>query len=354
MGWSTSNDAFIWIFNVGRGSAAFLRTPLNHGIILDISCNENFSTSEFIVKNLCPYLSTYENRPIAQAILSHPHHDHISDCGSLESRDSKLHPYLLTCPSDRDSRDGFVDWTRIKNIDGNKSLDTYRRLFQNREPGLRTLKYDLQRTTVADLEYGIYYLRPSVCQKLHTNDNEYGNSLSIVTYFRYGNHSILFPGDVTPEAMQRILTESSGVEKRFTIFSRTSQANNPRWTKETFNQPSLKGRLATYGLTVLVAPHHGLESCYSSDLCAAIRSGKPGLVAISEKYAVAEGQGKIHANYQGATASFGMYAKFNGTDKWCNSVTTKSNHILIRMSGTGNPKVFCESKIEDLMKWANA
>lgn len=351
MPWNKSTDAFIWIFNVGRGSASFIRTPLNQGILVDISCSSEFSTSKFLLDHLCPKLDAYENRKIAQAVLTHPHHDHISDCGPL-SDNKMLYPALITCPNDKDSSDS-VDWTRIKNRDGNKSIAKYKALYDGRKLPLQTIKHTSPYRPALDLEYGLYYVKPSVCDDLHAGDNEYGNSLSIVTYFRYGDQSVLLLGDITPEAMEKLLVQSEGVEKRFTIFSKQAQLDHPRWTSETFDQPSLQSRLKAYGLTVLVAPHHGLESCYSPELYAAMRAGKPEIVAISEAYAVGENQGRIDARYQCADGSSGLTVKLGGVDTFRNSVTTKSNHILIRLTGKGRPRVYCERRIEDLMKWAD-
>jgi len=176
----------------------------------------------------------------------------------------------------------------------------------------------------------------------------------MVTYLRYGDNSILFPGDITPQAMEKILNQSEGVEKRFTVFNKHTQAAHPRWTTETFDQPSLKSRLKEYGLSILVAPHHGLESCYSPELYAAIKNDKPGIVAISEMYGAGEGQGKIDGRYQSKDGSRGQYVKTAGEDEFCHSITTKSNHILIRFNGSGTPRIYRENRIEDLMKWANA
>ena len=352
MPWYNSYDTFIWIFNVGRGSASFVRTSLNQGVIIDISCSSEFSTTDFILDTLHQNLGYYEKNKIAQAILTHPHHDHISDCGPL-SENIKLYPTLITCPNDKDANDA-VKWDRIKNRDGNKSIVKYRALYDKRQLPLQTIRHTSSYTTAHDLEYGIYYVRPSVCEELHKDDNEYGNSLSMVTYLRYGDNSILFPGDITPQAMEKILNQSEGVEKRFTVFNKHTQAAHPRWTTETFDQPSLKSRLKEYGLSILVAPHHGLESCYSPELYAAIKNDKPGIVAISEMYGAGEGQGKIDGRYQSKDGSRGQYVKTAGEDEFCHSITTKSNHILIRFNGSGTPRIYRENRIEDLMKWANA
>ncbi|HZQ42921.1 MAG TPA: hypothetical protein VFA99_06690 [Acidobacteriaceae bacterium] len=353
MAWNTTSDAVIWIFNVGRGSAAFVRTPFNKGILIDISRSEPFSTSKFILDNLYDKLSTQDEKRIAQAILTHPHTDHISDCEALASG-SKLYPKLLTCPNDKIPAEA-VNWSRIKNIDKDKSLAKYRALFEGRSAGLQTIEHDSPYIKPSEFEYGIYYLRPPICEKLHTVDNDYGNAISLVTYFRYGSQSILFPGDITPEAMAAILGEREGAEKRFTIFNQQFQSKNPRWSKETFNQPSLKSRLSTYGLSVLVAPHHGLESCHSTELHEAMKDGKPDLIVISEKYGPGVTEGKTHGNYQCKDGAKGLRIQMGNqlTAEPRYSISTKSNHILIRFSGTGAPRVICENRIEDLMKWAN-
>lgn len=84
MGWKHSTSSFIWIFPVGRGNSAFLRTGLNHGIILDIADGEDgFDITAFVKKYFIPDLTKYpdsEGHKIAQTVLSHPHEDHIARC----------------------------------------------------------------------------------------------------------------------------------------------------------------------------------------------------------------------------------------------------------------------------------
>ena len=171
MPWETSQDAFIWIFNVGRGSASFIRTPLNQGMIIDMACSNEFSTADFILDNLQAKLDDYGGNRIAQAILTHPHHDHISDCGPL-TENKKLYPTLVTCPNDKETADS-INWDRINNRDGNKSISKYKKLYEGRHLPLQTIKFDSRRTSFHELEYGIYWVKPSVCDELHSDDNEY-------------------------------------------------------------------------------------------------------------------------------------------------------------------------------------
>src|SRR5882672_46528 len=114
--WNLKNSTQVWIFSVGRGNAAFIRTGLNQGFILDMNATD-FNVAEFVEKHFVPKLDKYEDNAIAQAVLSHPHGDHIAQCEKLHD---KLYPLLLTCPHDKDFKDGTpskekLNWNRIRN-----------------------------------------------------------------------------------------------------------------------------------------------------------------------------------------------------------------------------------------------
>ncbi len=213
MSWNNSLCTQIWIFSVGRGNAAFVRTGLNQGIIIDVGKNGDFDPAAFIEKEFLPKLTKYptnNGKAIAQAILSHPHSDHISQCEML-MEDKPLNSNLHTCPHDKDYAGGIpsnekLNWDRIVNPDGSEELvETYRKIYEKRTLPLQTIQYDSS-ITIPNLQYGIYYIRPPVCEELHeSDDNQYGNATSIMFYFRHGNQTILFPGDMTPEGMAHIL-----------------------------------------------------------------------------------------------------------------------------------------------------
>ncbi len=118
---------------------------------------------------------------------------------------------------------------------------------------------------------------------------------------------------------------------------------------ETGAQPSLKAMLMSRGLTVLVPPHHGLESCYSPDLYAAINGAhkglphQPHLVCISERRKAHENDGNTDSRYQGKDGSIGVQAVVNSKTEFCNSITTKQGlHILIIFSGLGSWWVYAD------------
>jgi beta-lactamase superfamily II metal-dependent hydrolase len=351
MPWENSAETHIWIFNVGRGNAAFVRTGLNHGFIIDMARSDEFSPAEFIKDTFSKKLTKYKDLRIAQAVLSHPHRDHIQECDFLKNG-KPLHPMLLTCPHDREEGEE-VNWDRITDDrEGSAELlQTYRDLFKNRNPPLQTIQYESDRRLASALEYGLYYLRPPVCDELHEDDdNEYGNATSIMLYLRYGVNTILFPGDMTPEGMEQIMDDGEGVEKRFTIFEPKFIRDHPDWHEKTSDQPGLGTLLDEHGLSILVAPHHGLESCFSQKLYDYMEGGQPQLVVISEKRHTRPQDGEIHDGYRGNEGAAGLNVWKDGNREKLHSLSTVNGHnILVVFNGTGVPKVYAEKDPNDLL-----
>jgi hypothetical protein len=363
MGWENSNSSFIYIFSVGRGNAAFIRTPLNQAFIIDMAAEggtDGFSPAKFIKDNLIPRIDKYKGKNIAQAVLSHPHADHITECEELLSG-NPLEPQLITCPHDKEpplfAASEKLNWARIKNPDyARNSEGKYRELYNSRQLPLQTICFDSPRAVPPNIEYGLYYMRPPVVEKLHSSDdNKYGNATSLVFLYRHGPHTILIPGDITPEALEMLLNQSEGAEKRFTRFDRSFTADHPNWHKECVDQPSLAGFLREQGLAILVAPHHGLESCYCGSLYKTMKNGKPRLNVISERRKCKETDGKVHPFYQSADGASGLDIVCEGTlEKERRSVTTvNGHHILIVFDGAGAPKVYMEKDALKLIRIAD-
>ncbi len=346
-------SAYIWLFNVGRGISAFIRTPLNQGIMVDLGSSEDFSPAEFVSREILPHLREYDHHALAQLLVSHPHYDHISDIHNVAVDDDLSNPGLVTCPHDKTEAE-CVDFGRIKNYPeekGAEALKAYRKLYEERNPPLQTIGYDESRS-VPNLTYGLYYIRPPVVgADLYPNDDQnYANALSLVLYFRYGHHSVLFPGDMPPDGTGFLLREEEGTEKRYTQFSKRDFANNPDWPKRNSDQPSLRRMLEAQGLTILVAPHHGLVSGYSEELYEAMPGGKPSLVLVSEKRHSAPNDGQVDARYQSDAGASGLYVDVEGKMEFRRSVTTRSgHHLLIVLGSSGVPDVYARSDPEELL-----
>lgn len=355
--WVRSDTMHVFIFNIGRGLSIFIRTPTNHGIIYDLGSSVDFSPLEFLKGHILPHLDKYNDNAIAQMIISHPHGDHITEIEKVckAERDGVVYPYYLTCPHDKDGTTNSekVDWDRITNRESESNLlECYKNLLDGREPPLRSLSNE-SGLTVENFEYGIFYVRPPyVGNILHpADDQKYSNGISLITYFKYGAHSILLPGDVSPESMAHILEEGNGMEKRYTAFGSYEMEDNEEWTQENATQPSLKTLLDNHGLSILLAPHHGLESGYSTDLYSSMRNERPHLVIISEKRHTGENDGSVDPRYQRDTGALGLTINIDGKDEDHRSISTRNNHhILIKFHpDTDDPDVILRSDAEDLI-----
>lgn len=361
--WTSSFKSHIWIFNVGRGLSIFIRTPLNQGIWYDLGSSDKFSPSEFLGKNILPYLTKYKKCGVAQAVISHPHADHISEIESLkkdgeqkEGSQKLFYPCLLTCPHDKtdgSEKPEALDWNRIENPKGSEDkLDMYKAIYSDRKLPLQTIIYDSTRT-VPNLEYGLYYVRPPVVDKIYSDDNHaYGNGVSLILYYRHGFHSLLIPGDINPKCIKHILDDDKGTEKRYTIFDKKKCETHPEWSQRNCGQPSLKTILFDHGLSVLIASHHGLESCFSNDLYEAIKNKKPDIVVISEKRHLFDKDGKVDSRYQSEEGAKGLKVNIEGKEETRYSVSTRDgHHMLIEFQGTGGvPQIFLNKDPSVLLK----
>jgi len=318
--------------------------------MVDCGSSDDFSPAEFCREYILPHLDKYKNHYLAQLIISHPHTDHFSDISNVfADRSPSLVPQLLTCPHDKQeaAAEERFDFTRLQIPDADEEakalIEEYREAYKSRYLPLQTILFDSQRT-VPNLEYGIYYLQPTTCAKLYPEDDlKYVNATSIVLFLRYGSNSILFPGDIPPEALEALLDEKQGSEKRYTRFDRKF-ATSSDWHEKTADQPSLKSVLGSHGLSILVAPHHGLESCYSPYLFKCMKNGKPRLVVISEKRHKTPRDGKVDFRYQSKDGANGLDVEIDGITERRFSVSTRNgHHILIEFGGTGRPRVYAST-----------
>ena len=125
--WSQTFYTYVWVFNTGRGLSVCVRFPHNVGILYDLGASEDFSTAQFIAKNIAPRLDKYENHSIAQTFLSHAHADHILEIEEVQAG-KPLSPKLITCPNDKDPNEP-VNFARLASGNNETLLAAYRRTY---------------------------------------------------------------------------------------------------------------------------------------------------------------------------------------------------------------------------------
>jgi len=356
--WWQTYFTYIWVFNVGRGLSVCVRFANNIGLMYDLGASEDFSPAEFVEANIAPHLKPFEGHRIAQVTLSHPHADHILEIPAISGKDEEqqppLCPRLLTCPQDKSLAEA-VDFARVNNLDSQRHLvESYREAYKKRELPLRTIPCSSD-SHVPNVEYGIYYLRPPYVDELHPDvDQEYTNALSLVLYLRHGHQTLLIPGDITPEAMTEVLFGSKGVEKRYTYFGDPPLDTPHDLNERTSVQPDLCDLLSRRGLTLLIAPHHGLESGFSEDTFQCMQGGKPLINIISEGRHLSKTAGTVDARYQNADGAQGIGVDIDGEEEFRYSVSTRAQHsILIVIDGTKpRPRIYLRSDPQELLSLA--
>lgn len=348
--WTKTLFTYVWVFNVGRGLSVFVRLPHNIGLLYDLGSSDDFAPTDFVGKEITPRLTKYSERSLSQLFLSHPHADHIAEVGKITAK-GELDAALITCPNEK-CPDEAVDWSRLERDDNHDLLAAYKKTCEKRNPPLQTLNRSLVACWIPNVEYGLYYMRPPLVSKEHeASDQHYGNGLSLVVYLRHGYQSILIPGDLTPEVMKKLLPADQGIERRYTYLSGEPAGTPNDFNSRTSSQPSLKTLLGNRGLTILMPPHHGLESCYSAELFNAIKGGKPMLNVISEKRHTGENDGAIHPRYQREDGADGCTVDNEGKKEFDYSISTRNNqHILLVLEGTKTtPRVYLRADPYELL-----
>jgi len=230
-------------------------------------------------------------------------------------------------------------------------IEKYRKSYETRNPPLLTISA-LSAIYADNVEYGIYYLVPARVSEIHPKDNQlYGNGLSLALYLRHGNQSILIPGDITPDVFAEVIEGGKYVQKRYTYFDKKPAGTPENLHKENGGQPTLQSLLSERGLSILVAPHHGLESCFCPYLFEVIKDKKTRLNVISEKRHRSDGDGQVAAQYQSSDYAFGLQVDSgNGSEDHYSVSTRNGQHILVVFKGTNAlPSVYLRADAEDLL-----
>lgn len=343
----------IFILNVERGLSVLVKTPNNYCLLYDTGSTTDFSPINTFAKNkLFDQFVSYsepgcDKKKIAQCIISHPHLDHISDLTETTTALLNENCFYITCQNDKTSNSlgHAIDFQRINNPnDASDEIENYKSLYQERSLPLSTL-VQYKEDELSNFKIGYYYLtHKQVTELFPKDDQNYSNSLSLVLFLSYNNQSIIIPGDITPEAFELIY--NGKCEKRFTDYSiKQGEKKKKDWARSTCDQPILRSLLKN-GLTILVAPHHGLESGYPQFLIDDLGENRPKLVLISDKKHNSDNSGSTHANYQNGTASLGLIHK--GQQRFSLS-TVSDGHIKISFTNT-ECKSDSSKKIEELLK----
>lgn len=312
--WNRNKEIYIWIFNVGRGFSSFIKTPHNYGVMVDCGRTDDFAPFEDVIKKrLLNLVDCIKDRKLAQVIITHPHSDH---CLEIKEILTSASPYLLTSPhanqKERDERN-YVNWDLVDNPEYSlDSITILKKELNNRQPPLKAYLDDID-VIIPGFEMKIFFIPPRFCE-YDLPKNDYCNNLSIITYMKLGNNSILFMGDLMPSGCEYLLSNNKDFRS-----------------------------IIEGGISVFVAPHHGLESAFYKPVFDAMPSGKVEYVnIISDKISNQSGIGTTDKRYLSSILAHGYHGKY--------SFSTKNDGHIRIIIGTGNKvEINSSFNVEDLL-----
>jgi len=215
----------ITIWDVNHGSAAYIKTPNDRHIVVDLGDADGFSPLQTLIARGV--------RQLDVAVITHPHRDHLDDIFSF----ALLSPKALHAP-------WSLSEAAIRKANRTDDLIYVNRYLEIR--GAYTSPVSPADISTVPANFGgveFQVFEPMLCDEGNINNR------SLVFIASYAGSKIVIPGDNEAPSWQELL-------------------NNPEFVN------------AVKGTDILLASHHGREAGYCAELFEAI--GKPRLVVVSD------------------------------------------------------------------------
>jgi competence protein ComEC len=278
-------------WDVEHGSAAYIKTPGGRHIVIDLGIG-SYGDSDSTFSPLLHLKQKWGVEHLDAVIVTHPHTDHIDDISNFDA----LHPAVLTRPS-------HLTEDEIRN--GNRSqdkavVDKYLEIASKYSSPLLLDPYDPANNGGATIQRFL----PTQCARTNLNNH------SIVTVVSHAESKVLIPGDNEP----------------------------PSWDELLKNDGFLS---AIKGTDILLAPHHGRKSGFSSELFEHIT---PHLVIISDGRFC---DTSATSNYSQNARGWKVHHRKGGEDEERKCVTTrKDGVILVELGVNADQKPFMSVTID--------
>lgn len=268
--------------DIGLGTSTLIETDTIN-IIFD--CGYDSETGNNAFKEL-------RGKQLHYLILTHPHKDHIE---ALISRD---YTDPLHMKKNGQISNSLIDKQIIKaNTEYDKEI--FRKYKRLNNSYTKNVPYNDSYTNSTN--NGGVTIEHFIPSERNSDDL---NDYSIATYFYYRGYKILLMGDNTPQNIEEIMSKDSNRNK-------------------------------IENIDVLLAPHHGRESCYNPDF---VKHVNPRITIISDK---------PEDNNESASAKYsensrGMYITKNGKKEFRSCITTRNDgDITLKIDDANNLSIIC-------------
>jgi competence protein ComEC len=264
----------IVIWDVQHGNAAYIRTPNNQHIVIDLGTG---SRSDLTFSPLRYLKNFWGVTQLDCVIITHPHRDHLDDIFNFDD----LHPKVLYRPNHISEAS-----TRKSNKDTDNEIISKYIEISNRYTAT-VLADPLYSTNNGGVDIQTFV--PTGCSESNINNH------SIVTVLSYAQSKVLIPGDNEPVSWKELLQRNDFIS-------------------------------AIRNTDILVAPHHGRDSGFCSELFDYI---SPKLTIISDgRFCDTSATGRYANKTNGCT----VYRRNGGTDERKCVTTRKDGVVLIEVN----------------------
>jgi len=282
----------IKIFDVAQGACSLLISPTGKREMIDFGCSRDWSPFNHVFKNLLG-----QDQTLHRIVLTHHHGDHLSDIKNLGSR----RPGLIL----RRTFEGrYYEAAKKSNSpEGQKNAEQFAEIFDS-----WTGKPDDSKVSEEawGMAFGHYQLSVDEAASISNSENSLVNNCSFVRLYKTPYGKILFTGDMEKEALSFLL-----------------ESHN------TFASDIL-------GTNILIAPHHGHKTGFSTKLFDAM--GKPDVVIAS----IMSGDEYVDSRYSSSDFVKGINDGEGGTIRLM--TTRKYGAMTIRFNRDGSFNIDCFSR----------
>lgn len=224
------------VFDVAHGSAHFLISPTGKTELCDLGAQSDWSPLDHIYRYYIPY-----GQRLDRLVLTHHHGDHVTDVYNLTP--NRMPGMVLR----RHLTGRYEEASRNSNsTEGQRKAKHFDSLFSGYTG---TVAPGAIGGNSWGIEMPCWFLSESTADRVGGSDGGMVNCCSYVTLYNHQGTKILQCGDMEKDGMSVLLAANSDMVK------------------------------AVRGTNVLIAPHHGHASGFSTELMQAI--GKPQVVIAS-------------------------------------------------------------------------
>ncbi len=189
----------LWVFNVGRGLCAAVRSPNGYLCVVDCGRSDDFSPIGWLAQQ---EWTSHKNYKLAKLVITHPHADHIAD---IETVTATLKPFMILRRKD-------LNWKKVTSGGSDQTAAMQHYIKHYMPPAYNEPIPDNQKPDWGGgFVLRAYRLNEATVAKISKTDSSYVNNSSFVLILKYMDYTFALNGDIECEGMCALLQQEPGL-----------------------------------------------------------------------------------------------------------------------------------------------